>query len=81
MLIVIARTTKTHLGRQGVFTDKDVKALSHEGMIRVRTDLVRALGMLAFKDSATILKPEDRKEWLRTHSSIYVDAGNARYMS
>ena len=66
----------------GVFTKEQMKGISHEGMLKVRTDLVRVdPSLLLFKDAVNTVGKHERKEWLRTHDVVYVDFGNARYIT
>ena len=51
-------------------------------MLRVRTAIVRANpSLLLFKDAVNTVSKWERPEWLRTHDVVFVDFGNARYIT
>ena len=59
-----------------------MKAISHEGMLKVRTELVRANpSLLLFKDPVTILGGAERQAWLQSRDVVFADLGNARYIA
>ena len=62
------------------FGDKQIKAMSHKGLVVVPTLCADKLGMLVFKNELEILGPKERKQWFVDHPhTVFVDDGNDNY--
>jgi hypothetical protein len=64
----------------GSFSVRQVKSMSHMGQVKVQTQFVKKLGMLAFETTGRTVRKKERSRFLQENPNwIYTDIGNPRY--